>query len=91
MLKRYKKSSFTTLTMITKKKYIMKNARKHKKSFDFVEIIIKNVKSIMMSIYSQLYLIYNELKLKFRRDLIKSTKKTTMNEFLQQLDDKKKI
>ena len=91
MLKRYKKSSSTTLTIITKKKYIIKNVRKHKKSFDFVKIIIKNVKSIIMSIYSQFYLIYNELKLKFRRNLIKSTKKITMNEFLQQFDDKKKI
>ena len=44
-----------------------------------------------MSIYSQLYLIYNELKLKFRRNLIKSTEKITMNEFFQQFDDKKKI
>ena len=69
----------------------MKNVRKHKKSFDFVKIIIRNVKSIMMSIHLQLYLIYNELKLKFRRNLIKSTKKITMNEFFQQLDNKKKI
>ena len=69
----------------------MKNVRKHKKSFDFVEIIIKNAKSIMMSIYLQFYLIYNELKLEFRRNLIKSTKKTIMNDFFQQLDDKKKI
>ena len=91
LLKRWKKSSFTTLTIITKKKYIMKNVRKHKELFDFVEIIIREVKSIMMSIYSQLYLIYNELKLKFRRDLIKSTKNTIMNDFLQQLDNKKEI
>ena len=69
----------------------MKNVRKHKKLFDFVEIIVRETKSIMMSIYSQLYLIYNELKLKFRRDLAKSTKNTIMNEFLQQLDDKKEI
>ena len=91
LLKRWKKSSFTTLTVITKKKYTMKNARKHREFFDFVEIIVREVKSIMMSIYSQLYLIYNELKLKFRRDLTKSTKNTIMNEFLQQLDDKKEI
>ena len=69
----------------------MKNARKHRKLFDFVEIIVREIKSIMMSIYSQLYLIYNELKLKFRRDLTKSTKNIIMNEFLQQLDDKKEI
>ena len=69
----------------------MKNARKYREFFDFVEIIIRETKSIMMSIYSQLYLIYNELKLKFRRDLTKSTKNTIMNEFLQQLDDKKEI
>ena len=69
----------------------MKHARKYKKFFDFVEIIVREAKSIMMSIYSQFYFIYNELELKFRRDLTKSTKNTIMNEFLQQLDDKKKI
>ena len=91
LFKRWKKSSFTTLTIITKKKYTMKNVRKHKEFFDFVEIIVREAKSIMMSIYSQLYFIYNELKLKFRRDLAKSTKNTIMNEFFQQLDDKKEI
>ena len=91
LFKRWKKSSFTTLIVIIKKKYTMKNARKHRKLFEFVEIIIRDVKSTMMSVFSQIYLIYNELKLKFRRDLIKSTKNTTMNAFLQKLDDKKKI
>ena len=89
LLKRWKKSSFTTLTIIIKKKYIMKIVYKHKKFFDFVKIIVREIKSIMMSICSQFYLIYNELKLKFRRDLIKSTKNIIMNEFFQQLDDKK--
>ena len=69
----------------------MKNVRKHKKFFDFVEIIIREIKSIMMSIYSQLYFIYNKLKLKFRRDLIKSTKNIIMNEFFKQFDDKKNM
>ena len=69
----------------------MKDARKHKEFFEFVEIIIRDVKSTMMSVFSQIYLIYNELKLKFRRDLIKSTKNITMNAFLQKLNDKKKI
>ena len=91
LLKRWKKLSFTTLTIIIKKKYIMKNVRKHKKFFDFVEIIIREIKSIMMSIYSQLYFIYNKLKLKFRRDLIKSTKNIIMNEFFKQFDDKKNM
>ena len=69
----------------------MENARKHRESFDFAEIIVRGAKSTMMSVYSQLYLIYNELKLKFRRDLAKPTEDTTMDEFLQQLDDKKEI
>ena len=69
----------------------MKNVRKHKKFFEFVEIIIRDVKSTIMSIFFQIYFIYNELKLKFRRDLIKFTKNITMNAFLQKLNDKKKI
>ena len=79
------------MIVIIKKKYTMKNARKHKKFFEFVEIIIRDVKSTMMSIFSQIYLIYNELKLKFRRDLIKFTKNITMNAFLQKLNDKKNM
>ena len=72
------------------KKNTIKNVRKHKKLFKFVEIIIRDVKSTMMLMFSQIYFIYNELKLKFRRDLIKFTKNTTMNAFLQKLNDKKK-
>ena len=91
LFKRWKKSSITIMTMIIKKKYIMKNVRKHKEFFEFAQIIIRKIKSTLMSIFSQIYLIYNDLKLKFRRDLNKSNENITMNVFLQELKDNKKI
>ena len=91
LLKRWKESFVTIITVITKKKYIMKNVRKHKKTFEFVQIIIRDAKFAMIFVFSQIYLIYNELKLKFRRDLIKSSESITMKIFLQKLKDNKKI
>ena len=69
----------------------MKNVRKHKEFFEFAKIIIRKIKSTLMSIFFQIYLIYNDLKLKFERDLNKSNENITMNVFLQELKDNKKI
>ena len=91
LLKRWKKSSITIMTMITKKKYIMKNVRKHREFFEFVQIIIRKVKSTLMFVFFQIYLIYNDLKLKFKRNLNKSNENITMNFFLQELKNNKKI
>ena len=91
LFKRWKESSITAMTMIIKKRYIMENARKHREFFEFAQIIIREVKSTLMSVFSQIYLIYNDLKLKFRRDLSKSSESTTMNAFLQELKDNKEI
>ena len=44
-----------------------------------------------MIIYNQIYFIYNDIKLEFRRDLTKSTKNTIIKTFLQKLKNNKKI
>ena len=91
LLKRWKKSSITIMTMIIKERYIMKNVRKHRKFFEFAQIIIRKTKSTLMFVFFQIYLIYNDLKLKFKRDLNKSNESITMNFFLQKLKNNKKI
>ena len=69
----------------------MKNARRKRESMKYVDIITRAIKIINMTIFAQIYLIYNELNLEFRRDLNKSTKATTMKIFLQNVKNNKKI
>lgn len=69
----------------------MKDAHRKREPFEFAQIIIRAAKSANMTTFSQIYLIYNNLKLEFRRDLTKPTQRTTMNVFLQKLEDNKKI
>ena len=78
------------MTMITKKN-IMKNVRKYKEFFEFVQIIIRKIKSTLMFVFFQIYLIYNDLNLKFKKNLNKSNENITMNFFLQKLKNNKKI
>ena len=44
-----------------------------------------------MTIFAQIYLIYNEFNFEFRRDLNKLTKVIIMNFFLQNVKNNKKI
>ena len=79
------------MTTIIKKRYTLNDARRKREIFEFVQMIIRAVKSIEMIIYSQIYFIYNDIKLEFRRDLIKSTESIIMKTFLQKLKNNKKI
>ena len=69
----------------------MKNARRKRKSMKYVDIITRAIKTTNMTIFAQIYLIYNELNFEFRRDLSKSTKVTIMKIFLQNVKNNKKI
>ena len=79
------------MTIVTRKKYIMNNAKRRKESIEYAQIITRAVKSADMSTYNQIYLIYNELDLKFRKNLFLFTKFTDMNTFLSKLKTKKEI
>lgn len=54
-------------------------------------MLIRAAKSASMPVFSQIYLIYNGLELEFRRDLSKPSESTTMDAFLQELEDNKEI
>lgn len=69
----------------------MKNVKTRRKLIKYVQIIIKIVKSAKMSIYNQIYLIFNDLNVEFQKKLDTSTKTTDLNAFLQNLNLKKKI
>ena len=89
--KRFKKSSSNVLNIIITFKYIFENVRRCRNSIDYVFVFFKAVKIINVSIYNQLYFIYNDLKLEFRRDLTRSISDIIMNQFLKQIKNNKKI
>lgn len=88
---KWKESFFVVLVTITRERYIMNDARRRRKSIEYAQVITKVAKSTNMSIYNQIYLMYNKLNLKFRRDLNLSTKATDMNSFLNQMEAKREI
>ena len=92
LLKRFKENSSTTMIVIIKERYFLKNARRHRESREYAQIILRAVKSAMMIfVYNQLFLVYNELDVKFQQHLIFSTFETTIDSFLDQLDMKREI
>ena len=89
--KRFKEFESIIMIIIRQKRYIMKNARRKKKSLKYAYIIIKVVKSTIMNIYFQLWLIYHDLNTKFRRDVRKSNEHIDLNVFLHEMKKIKKI
>ena len=91
LLKRFKESPSTAMATVTKERYTLDDARRKREPFEFAQMIIRAAKSTGMTTYSQIYLIYNGIELEFRRDLTKPTESTTMEAFLQELEDNKEI
>ena len=69
----------------------MNDARKKREFMKYVLKIIKAAKTIEMSIFSQVIMIYIDLNLKLQRNMTKSTKITIMNDCVQKLKDNKKL
>ena len=89
--KRFKKSSVEFLNTLFNAKYNFENARRYRNSVDYVLQIFKTAKVTDVSIFNQLYFMYNDLKTKFRRDLTRFIAIITMNFFLKKIEDNKKI
>lgn len=70
----------------------MKNARSHRESREYAQTVIRVVKTTSLrSINSQLLVIYNDLDVKFQRDVFMFTFLIDLNTFLHELDFKKEI
>ena len=91
LYKRFKKFVVVIMFTITKKRYIIKNVRRRQKFMKFVYVIIRATKIIEIIVFVQIFLLYNALNLKFRRNFIKSTKNTTIETFFQKMKNNKKI
>ena len=89
--KRFKEFDSLIIITIKKKSYIMKDDRRRRKSSKYAHVIIKTTKFIVMNVYSQLWFIYNDLNIEFRRDVRKSTEHTDLNVFLQKMKNVKEI
>jgi hypothetical protein len=77
---------------IIRKKYTLKNARRRRESREYAEIIMRTAKSAELRFEAhQIMLMYNDLNLKFQRDILMSELITNIQNFLQSLDDKKNI
>ena len=91
LFKRWKQSIISVVAIFKEVNYIMKDARKKRESMKYALKIIRAVKTINMSVFSQIILIYIDLKLKFQRDVTKSIEIITMNMCLQELKNNKKL
>ena len=91
LLKKFRQSFSTAMITVIRKRYTMNDVRRKRESIEYAQIITRAARSAKMSMYNQIYLIYNELDLKFRRDLPISLKSIDMDSFLFELEFKKKI
>ncbi len=77
---------------LLKERYTLTNANRNRESRKYVQKIIRWVKSAkMISLFNQLNIIYNEIDAEFKRDLKKFFKNTTIDDYLQLLNDCKNI
>lgn len=82
---------FTTLITITRKQYIINNAKRRRKFIEYTQIITKTTKFANMSMYNHIYFMYNDLNLEFRKDFSLSTKTIDINFFFDKMKIKKEI
>jgi len=78
--------------MIIKERYIMKDARRNQESCKYAQIILRAVKSTKLNfIFNQLSIIYNDIDLKFQRNLMIFTFVIKINDFLCDMNNRKYI
>ena len=92
MIQQFKQQAVTITVSFLKESYIMKNARKLRKSKKYVQKIIRLAKSIQMkSIFNQLNIIYNDVKVKFRKNFKRLINMNTINEYLKEINECKQL
>jgi hypothetical protein len=92
LLKRFKKSVSVAMTSLIKKKYSMNDVKRRRKSREYADVILRVAKSTdLIPKISQIFLIYNEIDVKFQRNLSMSKFDIKLNNFLTELNDKKNV
>ncbi len=92
LIKRFRDKSNVIMIIITRKRYIMNDARRRRESREYANVIMRTARSAELeSKTHQIMMIYNDLDLKFQRDISMLTLIIQIQNFLQHLDDKKDI
>jgi hypothetical protein len=92
LIKRFRDRSNVIMIIIIRERYIMNDARRRRESREYANVIMRAARSVELESEShQVMMIYNDLNLKFQRDISMSTLITQIQNFLQHLDDKKNI
>jgi hypothetical protein len=92
LLKKFKESVNVVMTSMIKKKYIMKNVKRRRESRKYAEIILRAAKSTkLISEINQIFLIYNDIDVKFQRNISMSKTNTKLNSFFTNLSDRKNV
>ena len=88
MIKRFKKRASATLNYLQFIKYTLQNARLRKDPRVFAQDLFRHAKAVSLtSVYNQLILAWNNLDWQFRQHVSQSTKNTTIQSFLEQLNN----
>lgn len=92
LFKRFKEASNMIMINLVKEKYSMNDVRRRRESREYVDVIFRASKfANLIAEISQIFLIYNELDVKFQRDITMSKIDTKLDSFFIELNDMKNV
>ena len=91
LIKKYRKNAIKIMKKMIFNDYFEENVRNQRESREYAQQIVRVDKSIRLSIYNQLFQIWNELDIEFQHDIDELTIKIIINSFIKQLNDCKNI
>ncbi|MCJ1226973.1 hypothetical protein MMC12_003628 [Toensbergia leucococca] len=90
LIARFKQPSNLAIDAMLNEKFTMRDASNHREPREFTVKMLRSAKDAGLSIVKvQLDIVYNGIDLELRRDIPRLTDHTTVNDFLQSLDDRK--
>jgi hypothetical protein len=88
----FKTQTITVTANLLKERYIMRNVEKNRELRKYAQTVIRWVKFVeMINFFNQLNIVYNDIDSELRRDLKKSFKDITVDDYLQLLNDCKDV
>ena len=88
-VKKFRESSTRVMKTFTSTHFNMNDVRQMKKSKKYAQTIIRVDKSVELSIYNQMFQIWNELDINFKLHVQRSTSTINLNDFLRDLKERK--
>lgn len=90
LAKRFRQPSNVAIDAMLHEKFTMRDAASHREPREFAAKMLRSAKDAgLAEAKVQLDIVYNGIDLELRRDIRRPTDKTTVNEFLTELDDRK--